>query len=514
MKNVTPYVHQLLDSGNFEDARKFVIDLLGGSNGSKKGLSLFHQVNLNCLLIDIGCDTSNEEDIERAIIFFVDNEHELKKVITISSYYYNLANAKKELGKIYYNKNKGVHSISSCREKFQEPINLYWLAYKNVCTADTFFNEILINLSNALMMNFRIVEALQMLDTVLKDNPKFPQALISRGENLNCLSLITNCSVSIALYAQIYLSYEKGIESGILPPDILRNSLHAKDEATKKMLSYNSSTKDIETEIEDSRKEYEQHSDYRKFCIDNFLTLNEHSLYCNCVATSKDELQIGNSYAVFRGEALPKLELLLNRIKSEYAFARWNYYKSFTEEAFDYDVIFSELFEDEVINSQSEALRASFRICYGILDKIALGICKLYKVEGGNIYFERFWDDKSRKEILEKQRNIHLNALSSIANDLNTQRGELKYFKNWRNKLEHNLLILQRKPRVNIDAYNILEDKDFIVAVDINEFRQKTIHLLQLTRAAVFSFVYCTRLETITNNDPAKTPTITIGTKY
>ena len=84
---------------------------------------------------------------------------------------------------------------------------------------------------------------------------------------------------------------------------------------------------------------------------------------------------------------LSVLELLLNRIKSEYAFARWNYYKSFTDEAFDYDVTFSELFEDEVINSQSEALRASFRICYGILDKIALGICKLYGTEGGNIYF-------------------------------------------------------------------------------------------------------------------------------
>jgi len=387
MKELTSYLHRLLDQGDYETARKLVLETLDQETESNT-VATIRQIELVGFLIDIGCDTSNENDIEKGINFLTDKEEEIKKLITISSYYYNLANAKHGLCKIFYSVNKGVHSISLCREKFQEPIDLYWLAYKNSDKNDIPFNhQILINLSNSLMTNCRIVEALQMLDTVLKDNPNFPQALISRGDNLHYLSLVTNCSVSVALFSQIYYSYKKGIETQALPPNVLNRSLFGMDEAKQKIISYGFLIDNLETEVEEIQKEYEQHSNFRKFCINNFLTLNEHSLYCNCIATSKDELQIGIPNAVFKGTLLPKLELLLNRIKSEYAFARWNYYKSFTDEAFDYDVTFSELFEDEVINSQSEALRASFRICYGILDKIALGICKLYGTEGGNIYF-------------------------------------------------------------------------------------------------------------------------------
>jgi len=513
MKELTTYLHRLLDQGDYETARKLVLETLDQETKTNTATTI-RQIELYGFLIDIGCETSNESDLEKGVVFLTEKEDEIKQLITISSYCYNLANAKHGLCKIFYSNNRGVHSISLCREKFQEPIDLYWSAYKSSDKKDFFYNhQILINLSNSLMTNCRIVEALQMLDTVLRDNPQFPQALISRGDDLHYLSLVTNCSVSIALFAQIYSSYKKGIDTKTLPPHILNKTQFGMEEAMQKIISYGFSMGDLETEIEESQKEYEQHSDYRKFCNDNFLTLNEHSLYCNCIATSRDELQIGIPNVVFNGKLLPKLELLLNRIKSEFAFARWNYYKSFTDEAFDYDVTFSELFEDEVINSQSEALRASFRICYGILDKIALGICKLYGTEGGNIYFERFWEDKNRKEVLDNQKNIHLNALSSIANDLNSKRGELKHFKNWRNKIEHNLLILQEKTKLNIDVFNILDDKEFVVAVDIEDFREKTIHLLQLTRAAVLSFVYCVRLETITTKEVEATNALTISMK-
>jgi hypothetical protein len=121
----------------------------------------------------------------------------------------------------------------------------------------------------------------------------------------------------------------------------------------------------------------------------------------------------------------------------------------------------------------------------------------LYGITGGSIYFERFWDDKNRVQILEQKKNIHLNALSSIANDLNSKWGELKHFKNWRNKLEHNLLILQSKFSLNLDPFSLIEDDEFVVSVDIDEFKAATLQLLQLTRAAIFSYVYCIRLETI-----------------
>lgn len=512
MDNIVEQLCNLLNMGKFSEARKLVTDQLENLPKMDHEEAFLVQIQLYGFLIDIGCACQNKEDLEKAVHFMVENEEAIRALITQSSYCYNLANAKHGLCEIFYSQNRGVHPISVCREKFQEPIDLYWLAFKYYGADVAFRHKLLVNLANALIYNFRIVEAIQMLDMVLREDPYHPQALVSRGDHL--FHLIINSPVTVALYAQIYLSYSRGIETGNLPPLVLEKSRQGQADALTVIQAQNISMNDLENEIQASQQEYEQHTAYRKFCIDNFLTLNEHSIYCNCLATSKDILQIGIPNAVFKGKLLPKLELLLNRIKSEYAFARWNYYKSFTEDAFDYDVVFSELFEQEVINSQSEALRASFRICYGILDKIALGICKMYGIEGRNIYFERFWEDKQRKDVLEQKRNIHLNALSSIANDLNGSRGELKHFKNWRNKLEHNLLILQKKSNLFTDVYQVLQDEEFVVAVDIDDFREKTIHLLQLTRAAIFSFVYCIRLETITDHEPDDTfPNFTISPK-
>ncbi len=511
MKDLVPYLYSLLDSGDYEMAKKKVEAALKEVEELPEGQKMFPKIELYGFMIDIGCETGNVPDVEEAIRFFTENEQEIKELISPASYYYNLGNAKHGICKIFYFHNRGVHSIGICREKFQEPIDLYWLAYKNIKGDNLLTLPLLVNLSDALSTIGRIVEGIQMLDTALRIKPDFSRALLSRGEKLDHLSLITNCSHTIALYAQIYLSYSKGIEAELLPEMDKERALLALKKSMQQLDENGFSINQRETELNESHKEYGQHSEYRKFCIDNFLTLNEHSIYCNCIATAKDELQIGRPNAVFENRLLPKLELLLNRMKSE--FARWMFYGSFVEEPFDYDVVFSELFEDEIINSQTETLRTSFRICYGILDKVALGICKMYGVEGGNIFFERFWDEKSRKSILEAQRNIHLNALSSIANDLNSNRGELKHFKNWRNKLEHNLLILKDTSNTSMDQFNILADEAFVAIIDIHEFREKALHLLQLTRAAILSFVYCIRLETITKKDPKAEKVATIFTK-
>ena len=121
----------------------------------------------------------------------------------------------------------------------------------------------------------------------------------------------------------------------------------------------------------------------------------------------------------------------------------------------------------------------------------------MYDLDSKRIFFETFWDETKRKVELDKIKNIHLNALYSIACDLNTKTGELKHFKNWRNKLEHNLLILKDNKEFIPDALKIFEDEEFVVVADVNDFNQKALQLLQLTRAAIFSYVYCVRLQTI-----------------
>ncbi|MDM8544492.1 LA2681 family HEPN domain-containing protein [Desulfococcaceae bacterium HSG9] len=149
-------------------------------------------------------------------------------------------------------------------------------------------------------------------------------------------------------------------------------------------------------------------------------------------------------------------QLILNRIKSEFALARILYYQSNPEcckglETFDEEIAFTELYENEAVGIRPEMVRLSFRICFGILDKIARGICDLFNLAEPNepLYFESFWKPRGNKSIKQKERwdkinsinNFPLLALYSQATDLNSFNGEWGIFKEWRNAMEHKMLI-------------------------------------------------------------------------
>lgn len=269
----------------------------------------------------------------------------------------------------------------------------------------------------------------------------------------------------------------------------------------------------VEHELEETSKEAEQHSEYRHFCIDNFLALSEHALYCNCVGARSDDLSIPPRGHPISGEFVPLMELYLNRIKSEFALARYLFYQSTTASNTEVDTInsevnFTELFEKEAIGLRGEMLRISFRLCFGILDKIAHGICDLFDLadKNENIYFERFWKPRG-KNLTEKQssrwtkinklKNFPLFALYSQATDLNTSNGEWGIFKEWRNALEHEMVILTTKDTFSTKQYQFLEVDDTAVTIEYENFVQKTLHLLQLTCSAIFNYTFCVRIEGI-----------------
>lgn len=501
-KKLTNSIIRYLDNGEYQKVRKLIYGNIEKFSLSKFNSSFFKTTQLYGYLIDLGNESKHETDLNNAISFLESNEIKLFSIVDKQSYYYNLANAKHGIARIHIEKHRGVPSLKIISSKLQAPISLYWTAYKLIKGNDSndLRNQILINLSNSLIDSGRIIECVQFLDSVLEENPDYPQALISRGDAIHHLSLTTNCAYTVSLFYEIYKSYYNGIRTGKLPSNLLERCIRNCQDAKKKIESYGfqiSEKEDIETE-----KEFQKHSIYRKFSITNKITLNEHAIYCKCNSAKYDDLQIGVQHASFSGNMVPKMELLLNRVKSEFSLARLLLFQSMSKNEKDNSSKFSELLDGELINIEIEKLRTSYRICYGILDKIALGICKFYKLskDGEPIYFERFWNpgkSSDRWEKLNSIKNIHLSALYCIACDLNTTTGELKHFKDWRNKLEHKVLILKEETHEQDNIMQLFNDKDFISVAELNDFRDKTLHLLQLTRAAIFSFVYCIRLETI-----------------
>lgn len=491
-------VYRALDAGDYEMARQMVYKALKELDQQNKEEKFGEEIKLYGLLLDVGSEGHNEDDLNMAVEFYKSNAEKLSSGENRCSYFYNLANGVDSLARMFYSRNRGIHSLEVQKSKFQEAIQYYWTALKSNINDESLFQQIHINLSNSLTIVGRFVEAIQFLDAVVTERHAFPQALVSRADHLDRLAAISSCSLSVAFYSRIYLDYDNAIKTNQLPPYVLNRVTERKDYYSRLIEENGFSAVTIDAELEVTREEFATHSELRKYSIRNHLTLNEHALYCPCCEAEKDNIQIGVPHGQFTTEILPKLELLLNRLKSEFSFARWSYFKSLSNnEELNFDVQFSDLLEFENLSPAMEMRRSSFRICYGILDKIALGICKMFGVPATRIHFETFWENSKVKLILNNTRNLHLNALYSIACDLNTASGELRHFKNWRNKLEHNLLIVKDTLTYDRDYLRVFEDKDFVTVVDETEFTEKALHLLQLTRAAIFSFVYCVRLQTI-----------------
>lgn len=501
MDTFSQEIYALLNNGNYDAARQIIVDNLSNITVSEDDTSIMELYFYYGFLIDIGIESRSESDLVSAIAFMKENEEKVCSIQGKAGFYYNLGNATSGLGKLYHYNNRGVLSQDLQKKYYQEPIQYYWSALAAVSDDDNLKIRIYINLSNALVSAGRIVEAIQFLDSVLKLNAAHPQALVSIADHLNHMTNVTNCSLSVALLVRIYGHYDDGIKTKSLPSYILTHCTHQRSLLQLQIEKEGFDLNDIDKELVETKNEFDQHSDYRKYCILNYLTLNEHGIYCGCVSNKKDDIQIGVSHGMFRTEIVPKMELLLNRLKSEFAFARWAYYQSIHGGKFEFDVQYSDLLDNEMLSPEIELQRTSFRICYGILDKIALGICKIFNIPAKRIHFESFWEDLKIKPLLNDTKNIHVNALFSIANDLNSKTGELKHFKNWRNKLEHNLLILKDTLSFDPDYLKVFEDDEFVVVTDAEEFKEKALHLLQLTRAAIFSFVYCIRLETIEKPD-------------
>ena len=392
-------------------------------------------------------------------------------------------------------------------EDFVEIKSGYWKAIKySTIQQDLLIPEYRVNLGISLMRQFRIVEALQIFDEVNLLNQDIPQAWYNRSTTLQYLEGISG-HCSLQLLEQIQKGYELASNSKTIPPqwiEIYKELCNSHSEYLNKSYETRGVSKD-DRERDIAKEEYDKHSEYRKFCIKHHLTLSEHGLYCNCVGSERDELSI-MGIPVLGGNKIVEMEMVLNRIKSEFSLARRFYYeyiKSEKSEELFHESCFTELYNSELLGIDIEKLRTAFRLCFGILDKIAVAVCEFYDIyptrkdKKVDVDFHnnlwRLKNDEARREQFELIKNPGLLALYSIATDLNEHKdGEWAFFKEYRNNLEHNFVVIHESetPSDTYDSHEFLDETKFIKESD---FIQHLEQLLQLTRSAVFSFVFMVR---------------------
>lgn len=455
--------------------------------------------------ITIGSESYNITSVEKGLSIFQDNIEILKSAITEDSIDYCLGNGFHAIYKItIQEKDNFFPNPENVKGSLFDAKQYYLKAFKkiNLEQLNDYSIQILTNLGNNLNHSGRVVEALQLFDMVLFHNPTFPQAIVSKADGLRYMLNITNCPITISLFAEIYRLYNIASEQKIVLEEIRQTVELGKEKSANFLTDNNIKLDTLENEFELNNEEYQNHPENLKFFLDNFLSLSEHSLYCKCNGAKIDDLAIGFPGFVTTDVKIIQLELLNNRLKSEFSLARQLYFDFLNQNQID-NIHYENAVNGIVNGIKYEQLRTSFRQCFGILDKIAEGLCYLFDLEikeGENIYFESFWNSKKKPDrwtAINEFKNIHLTALYSIACDLNKKNGEFGFYKDWRNRIEHGLFSL-----TNSDYYDKnWENEMFSNKTTTENFENKTKHLLQLTRASIFSFVFCVRHELITRKE-------------
>lgn len=494
-------IHYLLDNSKFEDALKELqAQLSKVSSMDEESISLLAEIAGS--YISLGSESYDIKAVEKGISIFQDNREILKTQVSEDSIEYCLGNGFHAIYKIETSQVKDFFPTpDKVRNSLFEAKQAYFKAYKviNLENLNNYSIQVLTNLGNNLNQSGRIVESLQLFDLVLQENPTFPQAVVSKADGLRYMISITNCPITISLIAEMYRLYSIGDQAQIHNEKIQIKIKKGLANSSQFLINNEIDLNNLKTEFGLNEIEYLNHPEELKFYLDNYLSLSEHGLFCKCNGAQIDNLAIGFRGFSTSNKKLIQLELLNNRLKSEFDLARKLYFDFCSNQSSSY-VYYEEFIPGIQNDINTEKLRASYRYCFGILDKIAEGICFLLDLNVGkkeSIYFENFWGFQSnapRWEKINKFRNIHLTALYSIACDLNKKNGEFGFYKIWRNRLEHGLFSITNFSY----SPNDWEDEKFSENTSNLEFEKRTKHLLQLVRASIFSFVFCVRHELIT----------------
>lgn len=430
------------------------------------------KICLSCLYIDFGEVKKDEELLVNGINLIENNFDEMKKLISLSSLYFNLANGYLNYYSLTKNKLfKNENIIIKIKKLYKKALEH--------CKHPNLTVEILVNLGNFYNYFGRHIDALELYEDALKLNPTHGMALLNKGQSLieyrnlmdhespmlldayNCFKDALNDS---NLTYQGKLSSKKLIQ---IFEDNNKQSLLTKKKKSK--LNINPYYTDLE-------------SLSNIFCYNNKLYLNLCNFCQKCETSIGDTIAIRRMTTPIKNEKIQDdlflvLSSYLNQIKMDFISARLNLilyqYKELDLKFVNNNVTIIDSLDNELHNIHIQLVKNSFKSFYDILDKIAFFIneyCDL-GINQKQIDFKRIWYTKKHlREDLDFN-NKGLKALFDIHEDI--LHGDEKRFSDIRNALTHRVLKIKL---VSDDEKEIMTEEELYNA---------TIDLAKLVRNGI-----------------------------
>lgn len=350
----------------------------------------------------------------------------------------------------------------------------------------------------------RFVEPFYLLQELSKfsDNRSGSIALL-RYSLLNAIKEKTCDSTNPLMLIQLDRKIDNAIKSGQIDkrnlPYLNEQKADIRNVLTKYENEHGVSKHELNEILHKALEQTNKYNNYQKFLLENHLMLNEHSLYCTCKSSIKDNLKIEAGCEHTKLQELSPYELLLDKLKVEFDNARQAFFRSTSpkgkRKAYQNTVTTSNKVKGLLINTESNDLISSFGKCFFILDKIAGGVNSAFRITTDTtIYFNSFFGRRVVKRTIDNEPiNLYLIAMYSLSQDLNkeSEYSQFSDYKDWRNAIEHSQLYLVNE---HCDIENLKQkfpDASFFVGRE--EFRKKTLYLLQFTRSAIFTFTWIMR---------------------
>lgn len=242
--------------------------------------------------------------------------------------------------------------------------------------------------------------------------------------------------------------------------------------------------------------QFSKRTNYLKFCSNNNLFLSEHSLHCNCNRGIQDKITIKTSHEHTNIDFLIPFEEILESVAIDFTLARKTYFNSLeNEKLIGYQTRFSKI-DDINFKLKIALLKDSFRLCYSVLDTIAIAIIEALEIDyvqirkeksNLNIHFSNIWDDLITD--IHFHDNFYLQTLYSISEDINARVGGHKEFRQIRNSMEHKIFKVSKeknKKSQNFKTENYYE-------IEYLELIEKTMILLVYTKSLIHTYTYFMR---------------------
>lgn len=363
--------------------------------------------------------------------------------------------------------------------------------------------SIFTNLANSLSSFGRGLEAIAIYDEALAIVPNFAMALGNRGKAMEALLW----SIPDPGHTRLVAAYACRLCRTALSADV---TWQGADPASARHFA--ETVKEIESKIDIEKTISESPLDkstlgdskdeqaYRRWALQENLFLNPLLVIGPHSIAATDRMNLPPHVAPV-GDP-PTFVAWFNQMKQEFVSSRWLLYegtRSRKEHFVDNEVFLVNTLDYPAFGIQVEKLRASFRIAYGLLDKVVGFINAYYKlgVEATRVDFRNIWHVQKgiiRPEFLNKE-NLHLRGLYWLSQDIigddptdqDTIAPEAVELKRLRNLLEHRCLVLREMDFG--DPMGVVE------TTSLENFEESTMHIVRLARVALMYLAFSLRKE-------------------